>query len=132
MVDLDVDEPTDWVNGLVIVEIPNKKLRICIEPRTLNQTIKQKHLHLPTAGELFSQMSGAKYLSNLDAKSDYWQIKVDREISNFQTFDTIIGRFHFKRLPYDIHSASEVFQKTISTIIYRSQGSANFQDHIVI
>ena len=78
MVDLDVDKPTDWVNGLVIVEIPNEKLRICIDPRPLNQAIKRKYLHLPTAGELFSQMSGAKYLSNLDANSGYWQIKVDR------------------------------------------------------
>ena len=36
MVDLDkidpVDEPTDWVNGLVIVEKPNGKLRICLDP----------------------------------------------------------------------------------------------------
>ena len=36
MVDLDkidpVDELTDWVNGLVIVEKPNGKLRICLDP----------------------------------------------------------------------------------------------------
>ena len=36
MIDLDiiepVDEPTDWVNGLVIIEKPNRKLGICIDP----------------------------------------------------------------------------------------------------
>ena len=36
MVDLDiiepVHEPTDWINGLVIVEKPNGKLRICLDP----------------------------------------------------------------------------------------------------
>ena len=36
MIDLDiiepVDEPNDWVNGLVIVEKPNGKLGICIDP----------------------------------------------------------------------------------------------------
>ena len=35
MVDLDiiktVDEPTDWINGLVIVEKWNGKLQICLD-----------------------------------------------------------------------------------------------------
>ena len=43
MVDLDViepvDEPTDQVNGLVIVEKPNGKLQTCLDPRPLNQSI---------------------------------------------------------------------------------------------
>ena len=77
-------------------------------------------------------MSGAKYFSKLDASSGYWQIKVDRESSNLLTFGTTIGRFCFKRLPYGIHSASEVFQKTVSSIISDIQGSANSQDDIVI
>ena len=40
MVDLDIiepiEKPTDWLNGLVIVEKPNGKLRICLDPRPLN------------------------------------------------------------------------------------------------
>ena len=101
MVDLDikepVDEPTDWVNGLVIVKKTNGKLRICLDSRTLNQAIKREHLYLPTAEERFSQMSGAKYFSKLDDSSGYWQIKVDRESSNLLNFGTTIGRFRFKR-----------------------------------
>ena len=115
MVDLDIiepiDEPTDWVNGPVIVEKPNGKLRICLDLRPLNQAIRREHLHLSTAEELFSQMSGAKYFSKLGASSGYWQIKVDRESSKLLTFGTSIGRFRFKRLPYGMHSASEVFQR---------------------
>ena len=49
MVDLDIMEPvrklTDWVNGPVVVEKPNVKLRICLDPRPLNKTAKQEHLH---------------------------------------------------------------------------------------
>ena len=73
MVDLDVteyvDEPIDRVNGLIIVEKPNGKPRICLDPRPLHQEIKRGYLHLPTAEELFSQISGAKYFSKLDASS---------------------------------------------------------------
>ena len=55
-------------------------------------------------------------------------MKVDRESSNLLTFDTTIGRFHFKRLPYGVLSGSEVFQKTVSPIISDIQGSANLPD----
>ena len=67
MVDLDiiepVDEPTHCVNGLVIVEKPSGKLRIYLDPPPLSQAIKREYIHLPTAEELFSRMSGAKYFS---------------------------------------------------------------------
>ena len=90
MVDFDiigpVDEPTDWVNGLVIAEKPNRKLRIYLDSWPLNQAIKREHLHLHTAEKLFSQMLEAKYFLKLDTSSGYWQIKVDRESSNLLSF----------------------------------------------
>ena len=62
-----LEKPTDWVNRLVIVEKPNGKLRICLDPQPLNNAIKREHLHLPTAAEIFSQISGAYFFSKLDA-----------------------------------------------------------------
>ena len=89
MVDLDVIEPADesidWVDGLVVVVKQKGKLRIFLDSRPLYQTMKRKIIHLPTAEEFFSQMSGAKYFSKLDASSGYWQIKVDRTSSNLLT-----------------------------------------------
>ena len=35
-----VDEPTDWVNSFVVVEKPQTgKLRICLDPKALNEAI---------------------------------------------------------------------------------------------
>ena len=68
----------------------------------------------------------------LDTSSDYWQIKVDRESSNLLTLGTIIGRSNFKGLTYGIHSTSEIFRKTFSSIVSDIQGSENFQDDIMI
>ena len=114
MVDLDIiepiEKPTDWVNGLVIVEKPNGKLRICLDPRPLKNAIKREHRYLPTAEEIFSQMSVACFFSKLDASLGYWQIKVHEESPHLLAFCTPLGRYCFKRLPYGIHSASEVLQ----------------------
>ena len=76
-------------------------------------------------------MSGSQYFSKLDASSGYWQIKVDEESSNLLTFGTPFGRLWFKRLPYGIHSASEVFQKTVNFIICDIPGCSNSQDDII-
>ena len=74
-----VDEPTDWVNSMVIVEKPNKKLRICIDPRDLNTAIKREHFQLPTIEGITSRLTGAKVFSKLDGKNSYWQLKLDPE-----------------------------------------------------
>ena len=131
MVDLDIIEsvqkPTNRVNRLVVVEKPNGKLWVCLDPRSLNKVIKHEHFHLPTAEEIFSQMSGASYFSKLDASSGYWQIKVDEQSSNLLTFGTPSGRYRFKRSPYGIHSADEVFHREVTSIILDVSGSANSQ-----
>ena len=62
LVDLAIIEPvqktSDRVNGFVVVEKPNGKLRVCLDQRSLNKAIKREYLHLPTDGEIFAQMSG--------------------------------------------------------------------------
>ena len=99
MVDFDiiepVDEPTGGVNGLVIVEKPNGKLWICLDPRPLNQAIKREHLHLRTAELL------------------YWQIEVDREYSNL--LKTAVWRYwKVKHFDY-VSSHSKTFDPNLPT-----------------
>ena len=127
-----VEKSTDWVNAAVVVEKPNGKLRVCLNPRPLNQAIKCQHHRLPTAEEIISQMSGATTFSKLDASNGYWQIKVDKESSDLLTFGTMFYGYKFKRMPYGIHSASEIFQLEISKIISGLEGCANSQDDIIV
>ena len=127
-----VEKSTDWVNGLVVVTKPNGKLRVCLDPRPLNLAIKRHHYRLPTAEEIISQMNGARFFTKLDASNGYWQIPVDSESSDLLTFATTFGRYKFTRMPYGIHSASEIFQLEISKIIEGINGVANSQDDIII
>ena len=113
----EIDEPTEWVSSLVIVEKADGRLRVFLDPSDLNKVIKREHHPMPTAETVMSEMSEAKYFSKLDASNGYWQIKVDEESSKLLTFNTPFGRHRFKRLPFGILSASEVFQKKIAEII---------------
>ena len=127
-----VEKSTDWVNGMVIVEKPNGKLRICLDPRPLNKAIKRHHHPMPTVEEITAKMKGAKYFAKLDASSGYWQIKVDEESADILTFSSPYGRYRFNRMPFGIKSASEIFQREVEKIINGVKGAMNAQDDILI
>ena len=94
----EIDEPTEWVSSLVIIEKADGRLRVCLDPSDLNRVTKRKYYPMPTAETVMSEMSEAKYFSKLDASNGYWQIKVDEESSKLLTFTTPFGRHRFKRL----------------------------------
>ena len=127
-----VEEPTDWVNPVVIVEKPNGSIRICLDPKDLNQAIKREHFPMQIADEIIADMAGDKYFSKLDASSGYWQVGVDDASSKLLTFQTPFGRYKFNRLPFGIKSAFEVFQRKVSEIIEGLDGCRNSQDDIIV
>ena len=69
-----IDEPTNWVNSIVIVHKSNDKLRLCLDPKDLNKPIMRCHYKTPTMEELSHKLSGAKFFSKLDAKNGYWSV----------------------------------------------------------
>ncbi|KAK0139299.1 hypothetical protein N1851_024069 [Merluccius polli] len=104
-----IDEPTEWVSSLVIVQKKTGALRICLDPRALNKAIKREDFKLPTREEIMAQFAGAKWFSKLDASSGFWQLKLEEESSKLCTFNTPEGRYRFLRLPYGILSAPEKY-----------------------
>ena len=72
-----VTAPTEWINSLVIVEKPSGALRVCLDPRDLNKSLKREHFQLPTWEEISSRISGARHFTKLDANHGYWQIPFD-------------------------------------------------------
>ncbi|UYV74937.1 K02A2.6-like [Cordylochernes scorpioides] len=105
---------------------------ICMDPRELNKYVQRERYILPTAETIFSELKGATVFSVFDASSAFWQIPLDKESTNLCTIATPFGRFRFKRLPYGLNSASEVFQRCINNILSGLQGTACYMDDILI
>ncbi len=127
-----VDKPTDWVNSLVIVEKPKGDLRLCLDPKDLNQAVKREHYQIPTIDELSCELAGAQYFSVLDANSGFWQIELDGDSVDLCTFNTPFGRHAFKRLPFGLHSAPEVFHKYMIQMIDGIEGTMCYIDDILV
>ena len=47
-----VTKPTNWVNSLVIREKDNGRLRLCLDPKDLNEAIQRDHYPVPTLEEI--------------------------------------------------------------------------------
>ena len=72
-----VDQPTDWVHNLVIVEKKNGSLRLCLDPRELNRIVKWEHYKIPTVKEISSKLAGKTVFSTVDLKDGYWQVELN-------------------------------------------------------
>ena len=117
---------------MVTVIKPNGKLRICIDPRDLNKAIRREYYPMRTIEEISARMPNAKYFSVLDASSGFWQVKLDHESAKLCTFNTPFGRYMFKRLPFGISSAQDVFQSIMSEMFEDIEGVEVVIDDLLI
>ena len=127
-----VEEPTDWVSSMAIVQKPGGSLRICLDPRHLNKAIKQEHFQLPTIEYITTRMANAKWFTKLDANRGYWQIPLDEESQLLTTFNTPFGRFCYQVTPFGIKSAQGGFQNRVHLHFGDSEGVETDIDDVIV
>lgn len=127
-----VDKPTEWLNPLVIVEKKNKDLRLCLDPKFLNNAISREHFLIPTVSEIASSLTNKSYFSVLDMKDGYFQVKITDESADYCSFGTPFGRYRFLRLPFGIRSAPEVFQRKNYELFGDINGVGIYFDDLII
>ncbi|UYV62758.1 K02A2.6-like [Cordylochernes scorpioides] len=127
-----VEEPTEWCAGMVAVSKPGGKIRICVDLTKLNQYIRRENYPLPATEHILGQLGNACYFSKLDANSGFWQFGLAKESQKLTTFITPFGRFFFKRIPFGITSAPEIFQRKMTQLLGKIEGVVCFMDDIVV
>jgi len=106
-----INEPTPWVSSLAVAVKKPGALRICIDPRPLNTTLKRERYQLPVLEDILPELSKARVFSTVDLKSGYWHCVLAPESSVLTTFVTPYGRYKWIRLPFGLSTSSEIFQK---------------------
>jgi transposase InsO family protein len=127
-----VDEPTEWVNSMVVTLKPNGKIRLCLDPRDLNRAIQREHYAMPTLDAVTDNLANQEVFTVCDAKSGYWHVPLDHESSLLTTFNTPWGRYRYTRMPFGIKSAGEVFQKRLDEVLEGLEGVYNIVDDILV
>ncbi len=127
-----VSEPTSWVNQMVVQEKKDGSLRICLDPRQLNNAIEVDRCTLPTLEEVLPQLNGATTFTKLDLRNGYWHVKLNEESSILTTFDTGHGKFRWLRLPFGLNISSFVFQQRLNLILGDLNGVVCVADDIIV
>ena len=82
------DEYTPWISSAVIIAKSNGSIRVSLDPRDLNKAIKCNRHYVRSIDDIIPKVAGATHFSILDARSGYWQVKIDEESSKLCTFNT--------------------------------------------
>ncbi|CAB4017096.1 Transposon Ty3-G Gag-Pol poly, partial [Paramuricea clavata] len=133
-----VDQPTDWVSSMLAVRKPTLgpdgkvDIRICLDPKDLNGAIKREHFPMPTIEEVATRLNRAKIFSVFDASNGFWQVELDPASSRFTTFNTPFGRYCWKRMPFGISSAPEVWQRKMHEHVEGLHGVEVIADDFVV
>ncbi|KAK2564593.1 Retrovirus-related Pol polyprotein from transposon 17.6 [Acropora cervicornis] len=127
-----VDVPTNWVSSMVVVKKSNGKIRLCIDPKSLNVALKRNHYPLPVIDDLLPLLAKAKVFSVVDARNGFWHVQLDNESSFRSTFGTPWGRFRWTRMPFGISPALEQFQRRLEQALEGLEGVKPIFDDILI
>ena len=96
-----------------MASLANGDVRICLDSKRLNDAIIREHHYIQKLEDVLPQLSNAKVFSKLDARSGYWNVILDEELKFLTTFNSPFGRYSFKRLPFGVVSAQDIFQRKI-------------------
>ena len=127
-----VQQPTLWVSSMVIVPKKNGTLRICFDPQDLNRAILREHYPLPTIEDVATRLHGAKVFTVLDVRKGFWHVELDEPSSILTTFNTPFEHYRWKRMPFGICSAPEVFQRRMHELIEGLKGVEVIADDFVV
>lgn len=120
-----------------------KKYRLVIDYRKLNEITVDDKYPLPNITELFDKLGRSTYFSTLDLASGYHQIEVAEEDRQKTAFSSNSGHYEFSRMPFGLKTAPATFQRTIDNVLRGLQGihclvylddiiiySSSLQEHI--
>ena len=139
----EVKEHTDWVNSHVIVEndtgnhhSPNhtvkKKLRICLDPRDLNEALEREPYHTSSVDEISAKLQGMNVFTIVDFKKGYWMVVLHPDSRELTCMALSFGRFQWTHLPVGTVVAQDIFQSKLDAIFIGLEGVTGIADDMII
>jgi len=89
---------------------------MCVDYRSLNEvTIKNKY-PLPRIDDLFDQLRGACVFSEIDLRSDYHQLKIQRSDIPKTTFTMRYGLYEYTIMSFGLTNAPAYFMYLMNKV----------------
>ena len=139
----EVKEHTDWENSYVIVEKDTgshhspdhtikKKLRICLDPRDLNEALEREPYHTRFVDEITAKLQCMTVFTIVDFKKGYWMVVLYPDSRKLTCMALPFGRFQWTQLPMGTVVTQGIFQSKLDSIFIGMEGVTGIADHMVI
>ena len=134
MLDAKVIRPSHspWASPIVLVPKKDGGVRFCCDFRKLNAVTDTWYYPLPHIDDLLADMSGAKFFSNLDLRSGYWQIELAEQDRHKTAFITDEGLFEWNVMAFGLKNSPSWFQETMSKVLDGLPFSRVYIDDVII
>ncbi|KAK8767074.1 hypothetical protein V5799_006147 [Amblyomma americanum] len=106
---------SDYTTPLILVEVPGKEPRPCVDYRRLNSITKDQIYPIPNIEERLEKVSSAQFISTLDLVRGYWQVPLTEEASRYAAFISPMATFRPKVLSFGLKNAPYCF----SSLMYK-------------
>ena len=112
----------------------NKRWRLVIDFRALNEKTVASAYPLPNITEILDQLGRSKYFSTLDLASGFHQVPIDPADAPKTAFSTPFNHLQYKRMPMGLKGAPSTFQALMDKVLTGLQGIELFvyMDDIVV
>ena len=127
-----IEHHTDWCSSITTSVKKDGSLRVCLDPKRLNDNLKRCPHKIPTLEELNPEFAEALVFSKMDAKAGYWSIHLDEASQEITTFRTPFGRYCYRRLPFGLCVSQDLFQQAMDRILARAPGCVGIADDVVV
>lgn len=119
MLELGVIEPceSDYTSPLILVEVPGKDPRPCVDYRKLNLITKDQTYPIPHIEERVERVSSAQFISTLDLVRGYWQVPLTERASRYAAFISPLGTFRPKVLSFGLKNAPYCFSNLMDKVL---------------
>lgn len=126
------DNHKGYISPVVLVEKPDKSLRVCLDPKNLNEALYRPFYEIPTKEDISMFLTNKKYFSVLDLTAGFWHCKLDESSSELCKFSTPFGIYQFLRLPFGLSVSPEIFQKAVNDLFGDIEGVVLYFDDMLI
>ena len=112
--------PSDsaWSSPVILCKKKSGDFRFVVDYRLLNSQTELTSQVLPVLEDVLDALASSKpkYMTTLDMKNGFFQIKLDPETSHKSGFNSSTGNYSFNRLSQGLSNAPATFQALMHTV----------------